>query len=271
MYGLFPALGRGGCGRGAARGCAGAQYVATLGRSVGLRRGAVRGRGGAQHAAASGRGVCLRCRAACGCAGGTAWGRAGAQPAGVLDSPEGWGRRVAHWLTAAVAAAGTALGAVAAHCPERLGAICLRAPEPYESGRGGALPDSRGACTAQLVRPWRAGPGRERHGAPRSTVPCAQVLLTHGRAPAGSGARGGGGGEGTTSHRGGSAPQSPMFSAPEPAPAGGAGVKTWNPRRGWGVLTPHGWQPACDRQGAPRRCGSPERGAGCGREGAVWA
>ena len=37
------------------------------------------------------------------------------------------------------------------------GAICLRAPEPHERGRGGALPVSRGACTAQLVRPWRAG------------------------------------------------------------------------------------------------------------------
>ena len=37
------------------------------------------------------------------------------------------------------------------------GAICLRAPEPHERGRGGALPVSRGACTAQLVRPWRSG------------------------------------------------------------------------------------------------------------------
>ena len=37
------------------------------------------------------------------------------------------------------------------------GAICLRAPEPHERGRGGALPVSRGACTAQLVRPWCAG------------------------------------------------------------------------------------------------------------------
>ena len=37
------------------------------------------------------------------------------------------------------------------------GAICLRAPEPHERGRGGALPVSCGACTAQLVRPWRAG------------------------------------------------------------------------------------------------------------------
>ena len=37
------------------------------------------------------------------------------------------------------------------------GALCLRAPEPHERGRGGALPDSCGACTAQLVRPWRAG------------------------------------------------------------------------------------------------------------------
>ena len=59
MYGLFPALGRSGCGRATARGCGGAQHVATLGRSVGLRRGAVRGRGGAQHAAALGRGVGL--------------------------------------------------------------------------------------------------------------------------------------------------------------------------------------------------------------------
>ena len=56
MYGLFPALGRSGCGRAAAQGCAGAQHVTTLGRSVGLRRGAVRG---AQHAAALGRGVGL--------------------------------------------------------------------------------------------------------------------------------------------------------------------------------------------------------------------
>ena len=37
------------------------------------------------------------------------------------------------------------------------GAICLRAPEPHERGRGGALPVSCGACTAQLVRPWRVG------------------------------------------------------------------------------------------------------------------
>ena len=37
------------------------------------------------------------------------------------------------------------------------GAICLRALEPHERGRGGALPVSCGACTAQLVRPWRAG------------------------------------------------------------------------------------------------------------------
>ena len=37
------------------------------------------------------------------------------------------------------------------------GAICPRAPEPHVRGRGGALPVSRGACTAQLVRPWRAG------------------------------------------------------------------------------------------------------------------
>ena len=37
------------------------------------------------------------------------------------------------------------------------GAICLRAPEPHVHGRGVALPVSRGACTAQLVRPWRAG------------------------------------------------------------------------------------------------------------------
>ena len=59
MYGLFPVPGRSGCGRAAARGCAGAQHVATLGRSVGLRKGAERGRGGAQHAAALGRGVGL--------------------------------------------------------------------------------------------------------------------------------------------------------------------------------------------------------------------
>ena len=59
MYGLFPALGRSGRGRAAERGCAGAQHVATLGRSVGLRRAAVRGRGGAQHAAALGRGAGL--------------------------------------------------------------------------------------------------------------------------------------------------------------------------------------------------------------------
>ena len=37
------------------------------------------------------------------------------------------------------------------------GAICLRAPEPHERGRGGALPVSCGACPAQPVRPWRAG------------------------------------------------------------------------------------------------------------------
>ena len=37
------------------------------------------------------------------------------------------------------------------------GAICLRAPEPHEGGRGGALLVSCGACTAQLVRPWRVG------------------------------------------------------------------------------------------------------------------
>ena len=37
------------------------------------------------------------------------------------------------------------------------GVICLRAPEPHERGRGGALPVSCGACTAQLVRPRRAG------------------------------------------------------------------------------------------------------------------
>ena len=45
------------------------------------------------------------------------------------------------------------------------GAICLRAPEPHERGRGGALPVSRGASTAQLVRPWRAGVpvGPEQH------------------------------------------------------------------------------------------------------------
>ena len=73
------------------------------------------------------------------------------------------------------------------------GAICLRAPEPHERGRGGALPVSRcwcgpgvrgflwglhstagaalacggscGGCTAQLVRPWRAGVsvGRAQH------------------------------------------------------------------------------------------------------------
>ena len=78
---------------------------------------------------------------------------------------QGW--RVAHWPTAGVAAAGTAQGVVAAHCPERMGVICLRAPEPHESGRGGALPVSRGACTAQLVRPWRAGPGRERQAGGR--------------------------------------------------------------------------------------------------------
>ena len=69
---------------------------------------------------------------------------------------------MAHWPTAGEAAAGTALGAVAEHCPEHMGVIYLRAPEPQESGRGGALPESCGACTAQLVRPWRAGPGRER-------------------------------------------------------------------------------------------------------------
>ena len=40
---------------------------------------------------------------------------------------------------------------------DREGAICLRAPEPHERGRGGALPVSCGAYTAQLVRPWRAG------------------------------------------------------------------------------------------------------------------
>ena len=46
------------------------------------------------------------------------------------------------------------------------GAICLRAPEPHVRGRGGALPVSRGACTAQLVRPWRAGVpvGPAQHG-----------------------------------------------------------------------------------------------------------
>ena len=36
---------------------------------------------------------------------------------------QGW--RVAHWPTTGVAAAGTAQGAVAAHCPERMGVICL--------------------------------------------------------------------------------------------------------------------------------------------------
>ena len=77
MYGLFPALGRSGCGRAAARGCVCALHVATLRHSVGLRRGAVRGRGGVQHAAALERGVRMHrgrsvgsCRgAACGCAG----------------------------------------------------------------------------------------------------------------------------------------------------------------------------------------------------------
>ena len=87
LYGLFPALGRSSCGRAAARGCAGVQHVATLGRSGGLSRGAERGRGGAQHAAALGRGVGLCRSAACGCTGGAAWGRAGAQPAAVLGSP----------------------------------------------------------------------------------------------------------------------------------------------------------------------------------------
>ena len=88
MYGLFPALGRSGCVRAAVRGCAGAQHVATLEQSVGLRRAAVRGRGIVQHCAACscvgarrgsvmlhrmrlhrGRSVGLRWGAACGCAG----------------------------------------------------------------------------------------------------------------------------------------------------------------------------------------------------------
>ena len=51
---------------------------------------------------------------------------------------------------------------MAAYSPERMGANYSRASEPHKSGRGGALLDSRGACTAQLVQPWRAGPGRER-------------------------------------------------------------------------------------------------------------
>ena len=46
------------------------------------------------------------------------------------------------------------------------GAICLCAPAPHERGCGGALPVSRGACTAPLVRPWRAavplGPAQHR-------------------------------------------------------------------------------------------------------------
>ena len=58
------ALGRSGCGRGAARGRASTQHVATLGCHVGLRRGAIRGRGGAQPAAALKSGVGLRCGAA---------------------------------------------------------------------------------------------------------------------------------------------------------------------------------------------------------------
>ena len=37
----------------------------------------------------------------------------------MLGSPVEQGWRVAHWLTAGVAAAGTAQGAVAAHCPDR--------------------------------------------------------------------------------------------------------------------------------------------------------
>ena len=92
----------------------------------------------------------------------------------------GW--RVAHWPTAGVAAAGTAQGAVAAHCPERVGVICLRAPEPHESGRGGALPVSRGACTAQMVRPWRASRGGSgRRGAEGRDCADTQCGVTPGR------------------------------------------------------------------------------------------
>ena len=62
------------------------------------------------------------------------------------------------------------------------------------AGAALACGGSCGARRAPLVRPRCAGPGRERHGAPRSTVPCAVVLFTHERAPAGGGAKGGGGG-----------------------------------------------------------------------------
>ena len=54
---------------------------------------------------------------------------------------------------------------MAACSPERMGANYSRASEPHKSGRGGALLESCGACTAQLVHPWHAGPGRERQAA----------------------------------------------------------------------------------------------------------
>ena len=100
--------------------------------------------------------------AACGCAG-----------------VEGW--RVAHWPTAGVAAAGTAQGAVAAHCLERMGAIRLCAPEPHESGRGGALPGSVGPaqhswCGLGVRGPQRGGLVPPRQGSCAST---AEVLCLH--------------------------------------------------------------------------------------------
>ena len=120
------------------------------------------------------------------------------------------------------------------------GAFCPRAPEPHERGRGGALPVSCGACTAQPVRPWRAGvPG----GA------CTAQLVRPSRAGV------------------------PVGSAQHTWC--GLGVRGFL----WGMRNTAGTASACGaRKGAarrstlhPRRCGSPVRGAGCGREGAVRA
>ena len=90
---------------------------------------------------------------------------------------QGW--RVAHWPTAGVAAAGTAQGAVAAHCLERMGAIRLCAPEPHESGRGGALPESvgpaqHGWCGLGVRGPQRGGlvPPLQRSCASTTEVLC---------------------------------------------------------------------------------------------------
>ena len=92
---------------------------------------------------------------------------------------QGW--RVAHWHTAGVAAAGTAQGAVAAHCLERMGAIRLCAPEPHESGRGGALPESVGLAQHSWCGLGVQGPQRGGLVPPlqRSCASTAEVLCLH--------------------------------------------------------------------------------------------